>query len=219
MGLRLALTIATAAALAFLMLAFSAASRAAGRHRAAHSPGYVEAKIEYCKDCHGLSGQGYRGFSPIPRLAGQTAEYVENQLRAFAEGRRDRDFFLDMGRVHGLSPALRTAVAAHFRSLDPRPFGRAPKRLAGTGQTIYDDGVPEANIPACAACHGPDAEGQDAIPRLAGQLYPYLIKELANWGKERGRTNDETLAVMGPIAHNLTKSQIEAIAAYLSHLE
>ena len=30
----------------------------------------IQAKISYCKDCHGPSAQGYRGF-PIPRLAGQ----------------------------------------------------------------------------------------------------------------------------------------------------
>jgi cytochrome c553 len=27
----------------------------------------LEAKIEYCKTCHGVSGEGYRGSSPMPR--------------------------------------------------------------------------------------------------------------------------------------------------------
>jgi cytochrome c553 len=92
--------------------------------------------------------------------------------------------------------------------------------LAGTGKRFYDDGIPEANIPACAACHGPDAKGQEAIPRLAGQLYAYTVKELANWSRERGQgsAKDDTSAVMTPIAHAMTPAQVSAIAAYLSYL-
>ena len=48
----------------------------------------LQAKINYCKTCHGVSGQGYRGAIPMPRLAGQQPEYLENQLRAFIERRR-----------------------------------------------------------------------------------------------------------------------------------
>ena len=52
-------------------------------------------------------------------------------------------------------------------------------------------------------------------PRLAGQLYPYTIKELKNWSSER---TSESAAVMAPIARSLTQSQITAIAAFLSYL-
>jgi cytochrome c553 len=42
-----------------------------------------------------------------------------------------------------------------------------------------------------------------------------------NWSKERGQdpANPDTSALMEPIAHSLTKDQIEAVAAYLSYLE
>jgi cytochrome c553 len=125
-----------------------------------------------------------------------------------------------MARVHGLSPDLRAALAAHFRGLDPRPIGGGPRNLLGTGKRIYDEGIPEANIPACAACHGPDAKGQEAIPRLAGQLYAYTVKELTNWSMDRaqGAAKDDTSAVMTPIAHALSPAQVSAIAAYLSDL-
>jgi len=81
--------------------------------------------------------------------------------------------------------------------------------------------VPDANIAACAACHGPQASGTGQIPRLAGQLYPYVIKELMNWGKERGQnpTVPDTSAIMSPVAHSLSRSQIEAVAAYVSYLK
>ena len=74
----------------------------------------LQAKIQYCYDCHGSSGQGYRGFFPMPRLAGQTTEYFENQLRAFVERRRENNIALIMSKVHGLSPEMQTALAAHF---------------------------------------------------------------------------------------------------------
>ena len=90
------------------------------------------------------------------------------------------------------------------------------------GRQLFEEGVPEANIPACAACHGPDAKGQDPIPRLAGQLYPYIVKELTEWSKERGKDtagNNDAAATMAQIARSLTKSQIAAIAAYLCYQE
>jgi cytochrome c553 len=182
--------------------------------------GGVAGKVEYCTDCHGPSGQGYHGYLTMPRLAGQSSEYIENQLRSFAERSRERDLFINMARVHGLSPDMRAALAAHFQGLNPRPIGGGPRNLLGTGKRIYDEGIPEANIPACAACHGPDAKGQEAIPRLAGQLYAYTVKELTNWSRERGQgaAKDDTSAVMTPIAHALSPAQVGAIAAYLSYL-
>ena len=124
-----------------------------------------------------------------------------------------------MSKVHGVNPALQTALAAHFNALNPPPFGRAAKQLAGEGKDIYEQGVPDDNVPACQVCHGPDAKGTGPIPRLAGQLYPYTVKELVNWDKERGQANSDTSAVMRPISHSLSKSQVEAVAAYLSNLE
>jgi cytochrome c553 len=195
--------------------------RAGDQELAAGSRGFLEAKIGYCEDCHGRSGQGYVGFLTMPRLAGQTTTYLESQLRAFAEGRRDRGLFLNMARIHGLSPSLRTALAAHFRDANPRPFSGAPRPLSAAGRRIYDDGVPEANIPACTACHGPDAQGQGPNPRLAGQLYPYLISRLSRFPREspRASVDVDPTATMARIAHNLSRSQMAAVAAYVSQLK
>lgn len=181
----------------------------------------LQAKMQYCEDCHGPAGQGYRGYLPIPRLAGQTTEYFENQLRAFVEHRRDAHFPLNMSKVHSLGAEMQRALAQNFSTLNPRPFGLAPRGLVSTGRTIYEAGMPEANVPACSVCHGKGAEGSGPIARLAGQLYPYTVKALANWDKERGQggLNSGPSAVMQPIAHSLTRSQIEAVAAYLSYLE
>jgi cytochrome c553 len=205
--------------LALLAIAFSATGSAVARDGSAVSKGAVEAKISYCKDCHGPSAQGYRGFYPIPRLAGQQPKYLENQLQAFVERRRPNPIMSNV--AHVLKPAMITALAAKFRGLNPKPVGGAPKRHVAAGRQIFQDGVPDANVAACAVCHGPDATGHEQIPRLAGQLYPYLIKALTNWSKERGQIpgKTDTSAIMEPVAHSLTKSQVEAVAEYLSYLK
>jgi cytochrome c553 len=188
------------------------------QHRISLS-GDVQAKISYCKDCHGVSAQGYNGYYPIPRLAGQQPEYFENQLRAFIEHRRTNNIMFNV--AHSLSPTMINALTAHFASLHPPPIGGAPRQLVATGRKIFEDGMPEVNIAACAACHGPDATGSGQIPRLAGQLYPYMLKTLNNWDKERGRnpTVPDASAIMSPVAHSLNKSQIEAVAAFVSTLK
>ena len=81
--------------------------------------------------------------------------------------------------------------------------------------------MPEANIAACSACHGPDAKGHGEIPRLAGQLYPYTVKALSGWTRERGQGGagkSDASAIMVPTTHNLNPAQISALAAYLSTL-
>jgi cytochrome c553 len=176
--------------------------------------------MDYCTDCHGPSGQGYRGFFMMPRLAGQTPEYLENQLRAFVEGTRQSHNGMIMSRVHGVGPSMGSALAEQFADLSPRPFGRAPRDLVAEGKQIYEEGVPNDNVPACSVCHGPDAKGHGPIPRLAGQLYGYTIKELSNWSQERGQNagTSGNPTVMQRVAHSLSKSQIAAVAAYLSNL-
>ena len=199
--------------LAILMTAFSATAHATV---VGHD---VEAKIGYCQDCHGPSGQGYRGYYPIPRLAGQQVEYIKNQLRAFIERRRTNNIMFSV--AHVLRPAEITAIATKFHSFNPKPIGGAPKKLVTAGKKIFEDGVPERNVAACAACHGPDATGRDQFPRLAGQLYPYVIKALTNWSSERGQSpgKPDTSVIMAPVAHSLTKPEIEAVAAYVSYLK
>ncbi len=210
-GLQYALVVAVTASV------FSAAGRAQDRGPVKFSRPALDAKIIYCKTCHGLSGQGYRGYLPMPRLAGQQPAYLENQLRAFIERRRTNPVMFNV--AHVLSPSMLTALATHFKDLNPKPLGGAPRELAATGKAIYEDGLPESNVPACAACHGMEGKGEGEIPRLAGQLFPYTVKVLTNWTKERGQGPTQDIsALMKPTAHNLTQTQIQAVAAYVSSL-
>jgi cytochrome c553 len=190
-----------------------------GKAKADFSPAELKAKTDYCKTCHGLSGQGFRGSFPMPRLAGQQPEYLQNQLQAFIDRRRTNPVMFNV--AHVLSPSMLTALGEHFRDLNPKPLGGAPKEIVAEGKKIYDEGIPKAEVPPCASCHGAEAKGADAFPRLAGQLHDYMFRKLTNWDKERGQDKDkpDNSAIMGPIAHNLTEAQIRAVAAYLSYLE
>jgi len=179
----------------------------------------LKAKIDYCKTCHGVLGQGFRGSFPMPRLAGQQPEYLENQLQAFIDRRRTNPVMFNV--AHVLSSSMLKGLAEHFKDLNPKPLGGARREDVAEGKKLYEEGVPKAEVPPCASCHGPDAKGADAFPRLAGQLHDYMFRKLTNWDKERGqdKAKPDTSAIMGPIAHNLSEAQVRAVAAYLSYLE
>ena len=203
------------AAFAFVL---SASAHAGEEGRALNVKHDLRAKMDYCMTCHGLSAEGYRGYVTMPRLAGQQPQYLENQLRAFTERRRLNPVMVNV--THGLTPGMVDALAERFRDLDPPPFGGAPRDNVGLGKTIFDTGLPEANVPACAACHGPDGKGQREIPRLAGQLYWYTVKSLSNWNRERGRGSvKDASAIMSVTSHNLNAAQVSAIAAYVANLK
>ena len=77
----------------------------------------IQAKLAYCKTCHGLSGQGYYGYYTMPRLAGQQPKYIENQLRAFIEHRRKNEIMANV--AHALSPSMLSAAMRRSTRLSP----------------------------------------------------------------------------------------------------
>lgn len=202
-----------------LLILSNLAAGAEERVAASVAPQALKAKTDYCKTCHGIDGQGFRGSFPMPRLAGQQPEYLANQLLAFIDRRRTNPVMFNV--AHVLDPAMVKALAAHFQSLNPKPLDGGSKENVAEGKKIFLEGISKSDVPPCASCHGDNAKGRDAFPRLAGQLHDYMYKKLTNWDKERGqdKNNPDNSAIMGPIAHNLTDAQIRAVAAYLSTIE
>jgi cytochrome c553 len=197
-------------------LALCGVTEAAGRGKGAAGRHSIEAKVEYCLTCHGASGQGFRGYLTMPRLAGQQPQYIENQLNAFRQHRRLNPI---MQNVAGsLTPGMIAPLAEYFKNLNPPAYGGGSQDGASLGKRIFEVGLPDANVPACSVCHGPGAQGTRYIPRLAGQLHWYVTKTLANFGRERGQGGEDKSAIMAPIARNLTPEQISAVAAYVSSL-
>lgn len=207
-----------------LIFAWTVAATLVPSHAVAAEPAPVakrelDAKIAYCGTCHGANFQGFRGQVPMPRLAGQQPEYLENQLKAFSDKRRQNRYMY--GVAHALSPAMIKALTDYMQKLDPKPLGGAQRSLITEGEKLFREGVPSVDVFPCANCHGADAKGNGVMPRLAGQLYDYVEAKLKNWDKERGQDpkNPDTSAIMEPIAHKLTDAQMKALAAYVSQLE
>src|SRR5260370_28036032 len=115
----------------------SVAAHADDKKATAVSQQEFKAKTDYCKTCHGLSGQGFRGSFPMPRLAGQQPEYLENQLQAFIERRRTNPVMFNI--AHVLNPPMLKALATNFRALNPKQLRGAPKDLQAAGKKIYEE--------------------------------------------------------------------------------
>jgi cytochrome c553 len=99
-------------ALLVLMFMFSGASRAAdGKEIAADGNGR---DVPACSACHGEQGEG-RPDAGYPRLAGLNCEYLVEQLKAFAEGRRDNETMHPIAKA--LVPEERQAIAKFYAEL------------------------------------------------------------------------------------------------------
>jgi cytochrome c553 len=72
------------------------------------------------------------------------------------------------------------------------------------------EGVPGRQIPACASCHGGQAQGNGPFPRLAGQHAPYLLRQLIVI-----QSVLRTAPVMHGVIKDLTRDQMQAVVAYL----
>jgi cytochrome c553 len=174
-----------------------------------------------CAWCHGPSLQG---FATAPRLAGQTRQYIYNQLRDFRAHTRDNPLseqYMWGAAANHLSSQTAHDLAMYFSTLNAESANDGDKGLAAGGQTIYREGIPASNIPSCVACHGPNAEGAGAegageIPRLGGLSYHYLKRRLEEWGEGY---HAAATAPMPGIAGQLSANEIEALASYLSFVK
>lgn len=182
---------------------------------AAASP--PEPVVDVCARCHGVDGRG-RGIGAFPILAGQSAEYLVNALRAYAEGRRHSGIMQPVAAALTAGEADR--IAAHYAAQAPAGGMRATDPAAvPRGASIARLGAPEADVPSCADCHGPGtAPRNPAYPRLAGQPATYLAGQLRLM-KERHRGGSEYVHLMHSFVDRLTDGQILDAAAYYSSLQ
>ena len=115
------------------------------------------------------------------------------------------------GISHHLTDDQIKGLADYFSKQVPKSNAPVDERLMAAGKKIYEQGVPEQNVIACSACHGPTAEGIEAFPRLANQHADYILKQLDIFQNTQGRPGTP----MESITHPLTGADKEAIAAYL----
>jgi len=167
-----------------------------------------------CAKCHGIQGISQSGL--FPRLAAQPAKYIIRQLRGMREQSRTdphaQAYMWQIART--LSDHEIEMVAEYFARQKPAA-GRAPvsKELAAQGQRLFEKGAIMRDVPACAGCHGLQAEGKDNYPRLAGQHATYLFRQIQDF-RSGVRPNSE----MHENAFNVTDEEAIALAEYLSAL-
>ena len=163
------------------------------------------AKAAQCAACHGALGNP--SMPLMPALAGQTSRYLYLQLRDFQEARRSNE---------QMSPVAKDLTRDEMRELgawyaaqkpQPQPFQPDPAK-ARLGKVKADETL-------CTLCHLGGFAGQNEIPRVAGQPFDYVVKQLKDF-KARTRTNDA--GNMTSVASMLSEADIENIAHYIAGL-
>lgn len=176
-----------------------------------------------CVTCHGAAGNST--IPANPNLAALPHEYIAKQLA---------DFQIKQGAEKparngpGGNPTPMTALAQNLTPDDiqnvalylaqqplTQPATAGHEDLVELGRKIWRGGLPERNVPACAACHSADGAGVPAqYPRLSGQ-FPSYIEEQLKLFRSKDRANN---AVMNDIADRMSDADIRAVSDYAAGL-
>ena len=182
-----------------------------------------------CAGCHGQYGEGGKK-GEYPRIAGQPAGHIEEQLRAFRDRKRANMPMFPYTRERELPEEDIRAVAAYLASImlptrypEFKETDDALTRLTlmekvmivprtpgdlQNGKAIYDE--------ECAMCHRKDGTGRKTYPRLVGQYTSYLKKQVAAFiAGERRHDEDE----IGGILNKLKPQDIDDVLAYVTSLQ
>ena len=166
--------------------------------------------FQTCAACHGPGGRGTED-GEIPAIAGQHGGVLLKQLTDFRHDQRWDERMQNFTDRHHLAGAQDlTDVAAYVSSLP-----RFPTTAKGIGDgTSLSQG---ANIYfiRCERCHGPLGEGDVSgmRPRLAGQHYAYLLRQLEETAEGRRPGMDSSHVMM---LQGLSPAQMRGVADYLS---
>jgi cytochrome c553 len=158
-----------------------------------------------CEACHGPNGNSV--IPQNPSLAGQTWRYIYLQLKDFKEDRRTDPQMTPMAK--DLSRDDMIALGNWFAAQKPATNQfKADSAKVAAGQKVSDAVL-------CPMCHLGGFSGQNEIPRVAGQSYEYVVKQLTDF-KHRRRTNDA--GNMTSVAGTLSDQDIENLAHYITTL-
>ena len=163
-----------------------------------------------CAVCHGPAGGGTLDGG-VARIAGQHFSVIAKQL---VDYRHDRRWDIRMEHFsdrHLLPDAQAIAdVAGYIMRLSIEvPPGVGDGQLVDHGAEIYAQ--------RCQSCHGRSADGDEKkmIPRVAGQHYEYLTRQI--YDAVDGRRPNFSPAHVRLLAR-LQRDDIVGLADYLSRL-
>jgi len=182
--------------------------------QAGGDPEAGKTKSASCAACHGADGNSIN--PEWPKLGGQHAGYIVQQLRYFSDGERDNATM--KGMAAGLSEEDRADLAAYYASQKVN-YGTADPALVELGQLIYRGGNAESGVAPCMGCHGPKGAGNPGAnyPALRGQHAKYVENQLHGFA-EGNRINENSIKMMQIIASRMTNKEIRAVASYIQGL-
>jgi cytochrome c553 len=160
---------------------------------------------QVCAACHGADGNA--PAPEMPSLAGQSWRCLYIQLRDFKEGRRSNPLMSPMAEPLSREDMINVANFYAAQPLKPSTF-KADEAKARLGKAKADETL-------CTMCHLGEFKGQNEIPRVGGQNYPYIVAQLKAF-KARTRTNDA--GNMTSVARTLSDADIENLAHYITGL-
>jgi cytochrome c oxidase cbb3-type subunit 3 len=151
-----------------------------------------------CSQCHGSDAKGSRGF---PNLADQdwihggSPEKIKETITG--------------GRI-GMMPPMAAAVG---NAEDVKNVANYVLSLSGSMHDSGRAGLGKEKFTACAACHGADGKGNQAIgaPNLSDRIWLHGAGEAAIIK----RINEGKINQMPAQAGRLTDAQIHVVAAYV----
>ena len=183
---------------------------------ALYSNGDATRNLTACVSCHGAAGTST--ITQNPRLAGQHDAYIMKQLKDFKSGDRSNPIMSPLAKL--LTDDDIRNLAAYLNKQAPKPGAAKNAKTLDLGKQIYRGGIADKNVPACAACHGPNGSGIPAqYPRLAGQHQDYTIAQLTNFRATTGANVRNNSAPMKTIAARLSDDEIQAVADYIAGLK
>ena len=136
-----------------------------------------------------------------------TSSSAQERLRDFQEGRRSNELMSPMAK--DLTRDEMRELGAYFAAQKPQPQPFQPDAAkARLGKLKADETL-------CMMCHLGGFAGQNEIPRVAGQPFDYIVKQLKEF-KAKTRTNDA--GSMTSVSNTLSEADIENIAHYIAGL-
>lgn len=161
--------------------------------------------LHVCGECHGE--QGSPKDKKLPIIWGQSAQYLEKQLRDYRSGQRENQIMNSMAES---VPKKELSLFAQALASQPWP-PRTP--IEDTGESMSP--VTKADAQTCLTCHAQNADGESVYkgaPRLNGQNADYLLDQMLAW-MNQDRANSE---VMGSLLRNKKKEELQALSLYFA---
>jgi cytochrome c553 len=167
----------------------------------------LDARLPTCFACHGGKGQSQR--PEVPSLGSQPALYNLIQLVMFRDKLRVTEPMNEMAK--GLSDDdLRNAADLIAKLPPPEPVADAPDAAR------MDKARMLAARNRCNFCHQSNFQGEQSVPRLAGQREDYLLKALRGYKDNSRRAYD---AGMPNVVYTMKDADFVELAYFLARVK